>query len=154
MFRTLPRPLADLALLVVRLGLAVVLFAHGYQKLVTNGWQATADGFAGMGIALPEAAATFAIAVELGGAVLLVLGALTAVAGLLVVANMLGALYYAHAANGIFAGEAGWELVAMIAAAALAVAAAGAGRFSVDHALGGARRRGRSRSRNRRAAAA
>ncbi|MCU1405624.1 MAG: rane protein-like protein [Glaciihabitans sp.] len=152
MIRTLPRPLADIGLLVVRLALAVVLFAHGWQKLMTNGWEATVAGFAGMGIPLAEAAATFAIVVELGGAALIALGAFTALAGVLVAVNMVGALIYAHAANGVFASEGGWELVAMIAAAGIALASAGAGRLSVDFAAAGSRSRGRSRSRRPRTA--
>jgi len=147
MIRSLPRPLADIALLAVRLTLAAVLLAHGWQKLVTNGWNATAEGFAGMGIPLPEAAATFAIAVEIGGAILLVLGGFTALVGILVVANMLGALIFAHAESGVFVSDGGWELVAMIAVAGLALAATGAGRISIDHAMSGSSR-GRSRSRS------
>jgi putative oxidoreductase len=58
------------------------------------------------------------------------------VAGLLVVLDMLGAALLVHASNGIFAADKGWEVVGAIGAAALALAAVGPGRFSIDHALG------------------
>jgi putative oxidoreductase len=44
-----------------------------------------------------------------------------------------------HAAHGIFAADKGWELVGAIGAAALALAAVGPGRFSIDHAVGARR---------------
>ena len=141
MIRSLPRPLADVALLAARVVLGIVLIAHGLQKL-GNGWDATAAGFAGMGIPAAEVAAAFAIAVELGGGVLIILGAFTSVVGLLVVVNMLGALIFAHAAGGVFVGDGGWELVAMIATTALVLAAVGAGRLSLDARLPGLRRLG------------
>ena len=136
---------SNLARTVLRLALGVVFFAHGWQKLVTNGWEATAAGFSGMGIPLAEAVAVFVIAVEIGGALLLVLGLFTALVGVLVAADMIGALVMVHGANGIFAADGGWELVAMIGAAGIALAAAGAGRFSLDRAGAGSRAHGRSR---------
>ncbi len=57
MIRTLPASVRDVALLLARLVLGVVLVAHGWQKVVTNGVGATAEGFAGMGIPLAPVAA-------------------------------------------------------------------------------------------------
>ena len=37
MNRTLPKPAGDVALLVARLLLGTIMFAHGYQKLVVSG---------------------------------------------------------------------------------------------------------------------
>jgi putative oxidoreductase len=141
MIRSLPRPLTDIALLASRIALGVVLIAHGLQKL-SNGWDATAQGFAGMGIPAADVAAAFAIAVEIGGGALIILGAFTTVAGLLVVVDMAGALIFAHASAGVFVAEGGWELVAMIATTALVLAAVGAGRLSLDARLPGLRRLG------------
>ncbi|TQL54523.1 putative oxidoreductase [Subtercola boreus] len=106
------------------------------------------EGFAGMGIPFAEAAAAFTIAVELAGGLLLALGAFTAVAGILVAVAMAGALVFAHAGSGVFAADGGWELVGMIGATGLVLAAVGAGRLSVDGLLG----RGAARSRTRRPA--
>ncbi|SDS81961.1 putative oxidoreductase [Nocardioides scoriae] len=130
----LSTPARDLALLLARVGLGVVLVAHGWQK-ATTGFAATADGFGSMGIPLPEAAAGFAIGVELVGGVLLVLGLLTPVVGVLVLANMAGAWWFAHRDAGLFVTEGGGELVLVIGVLGLALAAVGAGRISLDHAL-------------------
>jgi putative oxidoreductase len=138
--RALPAPARDVVLLLVRILLAVVLIAHGWQKLVTNGVGATAEGFAQMGIPLAPVSALFAVVVEVLGGLLLLVGALTPVVGLLVVLNMLGAAFFAHLGNGVFVGNGGWELTGVIAAVALALAAAGAGRFSVDHLITARRR--------------
>ncbi|MCU1530534.1 MAG: hypothetical protein JWO49_2641, partial [Arthrobacter sp.] len=44
-----------------------------------------------------------------------------------------------HAPAGVFVSEGGYELVLALGAAALAIALAGPGRWSVDHALFGRR---------------
>lgn len=50
---------------------------------------------------------------------------LTPPAALRVALTMAGAYLFAHAGHGIFASDGGWELVGMIAAAALALVGAG-----------------------------
>jgi putative oxidoreductase len=112
--RTLPPSVRDGALLVARLLLGVVLIAHGWQKVVTNGLGGTAEAFTRMGVPAAPVSAAYAGIVELVGGALLLVGAATAVVGVLVVLDMLGA-------------------------AALVLAAVGAGRYSVDHALGARR---------------
>lgn len=139
MISALPAPARDAALLVARLVLGVVLIAHGAQKFFTNGIDGTATGFAGMGIPLPTVSAVAVATIELVGGALLLLGLGTAVVSLLVVLIMLVAALLVHAGNGIFVSNGGWELVGMIAAAALALAAVGPGRLSVDHAIGARR---------------
>jgi putative oxidoreductase len=129
--KTVSHPVQDLALLGTRLVLGVVLVAHGWQKL-DQGIGATASGFDQMGIPGPTAAAWFATSVELGGGVLLLAGLATRLVGVLVVANMAGAFWFAHRGTEVFASEGGWELVAVIAAASLGLVAAGAGRLSLD----------------------
>jgi putative oxidoreductase len=133
--RTLPPSVRDAALLVARLLLGVVLIAHGWQKVVTNGLGATAEGFGRMGVPAAPVSAAYAGIVELVGGALLLVGAATAVVGVLVVLDMLGAALIVHGANGVMVTNGGWELVGVIAAAALVLAAVGAGRYSVDHAV-------------------
>lgn len=135
MIHRLPAPAHDIALLLARVVTGVVLIAHGGHKLVTSGVAGTAEGFEGMGVPAAPVAAVIAIVVELLGGVLLVAGAATAVAGVLVALVMLGAGLFAHLGTGVFVSAGGWELVGVIGAAALALAATGAGRFSVDRAL-------------------
>jgi putative oxidoreductase len=127
----------DVAVLVARVVLGVVLLAHGWQKVFSYGFAGVTATFAKSGVPLPPVSAAYASAVELVGGVLLVLGALTSVVGVLVVLDMLGAYTFVHAGHGVFAESGGWELVAVIAVGALLLAASGPGRFSVDHAFGG-----------------
>lgn len=131
-------PAADLALLLARVALGAVMVAHGLQKLDQGGLGGTADGFAAMGIPAPTVAAAFAIAVEVGGGVLVLLGALTPVVGVLWAANMAGAWWYVHR-DAFFAGEGGYELVMVLGVLGLVLAGTGPGRVSVDALL--ARRR-------------
>ncbi|GGO89611.1 hypothetical protein GCM10011584_19460 [Nocardioides phosphati] len=135
----------NLALLGVRALLGAVLIAHGWQKYNDWGVDATRSNFSDMGIPHAGPAAAFAIAAELGGGVLLLLGLLTPLASLAVVANMAGAFWYAHRGTEIFVGKGGWELVAMIGAAALALFATGAGALSLDALFVGSWRRRRAR---------
>jgi putative oxidoreductase len=132
--RTLPGPAGDIVILIGRVLLGVVLIAHGWQKLFDSGISGTARQFAGVGIPLPTVAAVFAATVEVLGGALLLLGAFTAVVGVLVVLDMLGAAVFVHIpkGEGIFVKTNGWELVGVIAAGALILAGFGAGRFSVD----------------------
>jgi putative oxidoreductase len=128
--------LTDLVLLISRVALGVILLAHGWQKF--NEWtlDGTAAAFADMGIPAATAAATFTTFVEMIGGAALILGAFTPVVALLNMANLLGALVLVHAANGVFVGDNGYELVLALAAGLLVIATLGAGKFSVDGLLG------------------
>ena len=123
----------DVALLVARLVLGVVLFAHGWQKLVINGIAGTYGWFQAMGIPLAIVSTSFVTVVEFVGGALLLLGALTRVVVSLHIIVMIGAAAFVHVSHGLFAQDGGWELVGVIAACELVLAATGAGRFSVDH---------------------
>jgi putative oxidoreductase len=137
---TLPQTARDALTLVARIALGVVLIAHGWQKVAQYGIEGTAGAFAQMGVPLPTVSAVFAAVVELVGGLALLAGAATAVAGVLVVLDMLGAFALVHVGNGVFVTDNGFELVGVIAAVALLLVAAGPGRFSVDHVLAGRRR--------------
>ncbi|MEV6413709.1 DoxX family protein [Kribbella sp. NPDC051718] len=136
--RTLTRPVhaaRDLVLLIARVGLGVVFIAHGWQKFRTNGLDGTAAGFDQMGVPAPTLSAYYAAAVELIGGAALVLGVLTTVAGVLLAIDMAGAFLFVHMSNGVFVADGGWELVVVLGLFALALAAIGAGRFSLDNTL-------------------
>ncbi len=132
---SVPGPARDVLLLLTRVVLGVVLIAHGWQKFAQYGIAGTASSFAQVGVPLPTLSAASVAVIELAGGTALLLGAATAVAGTLVALVMLGAFALVHVGNGVFVADNGFELVAAIGAAALALVAAGAGRFSVDHAL-------------------
>ncbi|PWH06159.1 hypothetical protein DEO23_10175 [Brachybacterium endophyticum] len=138
--------LRDLGLLIARVVLGVVFAAHGAQKFWQFGLGATSQNFAGMGVPMPELAAPVVAALELIGGIALVLGLLTPWAGILLAIDMLVAAVLVHASAGIFVDGGGWELVGALGAGALALAAAGAGRISLDHAILG-RRSGRRSAR-------
>ncbi|GAA1721301.1 MULTISPECIES: DoxX family protein [Dietzia] len=122
----------DIGLLLTRVLLGVVLIAHGWEKLVTNGAGATGQFFDSVGVPAAQAAAVFAGVVELAGGILLVLGLLTQVVAALVVVVMVGAYVFVHQGAGIYATNGGWELVAVIALAVAVFGLVGTGRYSLD----------------------
>lgn len=127
----------DIATLVARLGLGLVFIAHGWQKFDTNGLDATAAGFEGMGIPIPTVSAYFSTFVELIGGGALILGIFTPIVGILLFLNMLGAFVFVHYEAGVFVGDGGYELVLALGVGALLLAAVGAGRISLDAVFGG-----------------
>lgn len=134
-------PLADAGLLIGRLALGVIFVAHGWQKFNDIGHGGVTAMFKGLGIPMPSLAAAFATWVEMLGGLALILGLLTPVAGVLLAANMAGALWFAHLDKGLFATKGGYELVLILGATALLLACTGAGRFSLDAVLFGGRSR-------------
>jgi putative oxidoreductase len=137
---TLPAPARELAVLVARVAVGLVFFAHGWQKLFTNGIDGTAAFFEQVGVPAATAAAWLAALVELAGGAALIVGLAVPVAGLLLLADMLGAFFFVHAGAGIFVEQGGYELVLTLGAAALLLAVLGAGRYSLDHLILGRRR--------------
>ena len=133
----------DAALLVGRVLLGVVLFAHGFQKVFQYGLGGVTASFAKIGVPLPAVSAGYASIVELVGGALLIAGVATTVVSVLVVLDMLGACVTTGSfLKGVFLTGTthGWELEGSILVGALLLLAVGAGRFSVDHVLLGRRR--------------
>ncbi|KAA0024479.1 DoxX family protein [Antrihabitans cavernicola] len=122
----------DIALLIARIGLGIVFIAHGWQKVVTNGLDATKTGFTGMGVPAPALSAYYAAFVELVGGAALILGVLTSIVSVLLLLDMVGAFFTVHIDKGIFVSDGGYELVLVLAIASLLLAAFGGGRFAVD----------------------
>ena len=132
---TAPSAAASLGLLVLCIVVGAVFTAHGAQKIFEYTIPGTIGSFAGMGVPMPEIAAPFVAFVELIGGILLVLGLFTRLAGILLAIDMVVALVLVHLAAGLWVGEGGYEFVAVLGAAALALALTGAGRFSLDGAF-------------------
>jgi putative oxidoreductase len=131
--RTLSGAAADVALLIARLLLGVIMFAHGYQKLLVDGLGRTTQGFESMSIPVAIVSAAFVTVVEVVGGVLVILGALLTMVAACYLVVMVGAAVFVHIPNGVFAANGGWELVGAIAALLLALAVAGSGRYGVDY---------------------
>lgn len=125
-------PTVSLGLLLIRVVTGIVFFMHGYQKLVDNGISATQQGFDMMGAPLPDITAVIVTFVELVGGAALILGAFTAVTGLILAVDMLAALFIVHIDAGFFAMNGGFELVLLLGSVALGIAIAGPGQYSVD----------------------
>lgn len=139
-------PVRDLGLLLARVALGVIFFAHGYQKVAQFGMAGVTESFRGMGVPAAEIAGPVIAYVELIGGALLVLGAFTPIVGLILAVQMVVAALLVHVPMGVFIENGGWELVGALGAGALMLAAVGAGRFSVDRVLPGRKRRSRGRA--------
>lgn len=125
----------EAALLIARLLLGVILFAHGWDKFQITGLEGISGFFESIGVPAAGAAAPIVGAVEIIGGILLILGLFTRVTGAVVALLMLGAAVFAHLGAGIFVANGGWELVGAIGAGFLAFAAVGAGKWSIDHLI-------------------
>jgi putative oxidoreductase len=139
---------ADLGLLLLRLGLAAMMLAHGYQKFVLQGgfsFGPTQTAFAQLGVPLPQVAGILIIILELAGGVAMVFGLFTVVVGICYAAAMATAVWYVHLPHGFFVADNGYELAGLTGVVALVLAISGAGRISLDRAIFGAKRRRRIR---------
>lgn len=130
---------SDLARLALRLGVGGTLAAHGAQKLFGafggGGLQGTEGAMHAMGFRPGRRSALLAGLGETGGGALLALGLATPAAGATAAATMAAAATV-HAPNGFWATSGGLEYPAVLALVSSALAVAGPGRFSLDHALG------------------
>ena len=130
----------DLGIVVLRLAVGLALAAHGAQKLF--GWfdgpgmDRTAAGLAHLGFRNGRIAATMAGATEAGGGFLLALGALSPLAAAACMGVMMVATWTTTLRNGFVVNKGGYEYNLVLIAGAFAVAGAGPGRYSIDHAFG------------------
>ncbi len=130
----------SIAFLIVRLILGLSFMAHGTQKLF--GWfggggiTGTGDFFEGLGYRPGKAFAAMAAFGETLGGFLTLFGIGGALGPVLIVIVMLVAIGSVHIHKGFFVTNGGWELNAAYIAAAIAVAFAGNGIYSIDGYLG------------------
>ena len=130
----------EYGMILLRLVVGLTLAAHGSQKLFGffggSGTAGTRDFFAGLGFRTPLALAFIAGLSELGGGLLFAFGLVTPFAALALTVVMLNAIGTVHWKKGFFNSAGGYEYNLLIIATAVAVTAAGPGRFSLDHAFG------------------
>jgi putative oxidoreductase len=135
----------DVVPLVLRLTLAVVMFAHGAQKALGwfggDGLRGTLDSLRKSGV--PSPVAVLAIMAEFLGPLGLAVGLLTRVAALGIAAVMLGAILTVHGRHGFFMnwygnqqGE-GFEYHVLTIGLAVALVLNGAGVWSLDAVIAG-----------------
>ncbi len=127
-------------LLLLRVVIGSIFAGHGAQKAFgwwdgpgpagTRGWLGSL-GFRPAGLF-----AALVIAQELGGGLLLAFGFLTPLAALAVTSSMVVAVALVHWKNGFWISKGGFEFNLALSAGAIALAATGPGRFSIDRALG------------------
>lgn len=138
----------DVAALIMRLALGLVMFPHGAQMVL--GWfggygaAATIQGFSKMG--LPPFITVLMMLAEFPGSVMLILGFLTRLAAFGVGCVMLGAVLLVHGHVGFFMnwlgaqkGE-GFEYHLLALGLSVALLIKGGGALSIDRAIAGGKR--------------
>lgn len=123
--------LQPLSLLALRLGLGVIFFYHGYEKLTRNSKDALA-AFTGLG--LPTYVFYIVGTLELFGAILLALGLATRITALLLAAEMGMALARLDVPRGGIYAVHNYELALALCLGAFALVTTGAGLISLDAA--------------------
>ena len=125
---------SEIARLILRGAVGGTMVAHGVRHGRTLA--GTAGWFGSIGFRQPKLQAVTSAVVEIGAGGALLAGVATPLAASAVVGTMAVAGHAVHKPNGFFIVAEGYEYVGNLAAAAVALAALGPGRFSVDHALG------------------
>lgn len=127
-------------LLLIHAWIGVLVAVHGTHKLF--GWfggyglKGNADWFASMGLPFPTAMAVAAGLAELIGGLAFAAGFATPVAAALIVSTLLVAARTDHAGKGFWAFLNGPEYVLTLSVVVIGIAFNGAGRWSLDAALG------------------
>jgi putative oxidoreductase len=130
----------DIALLLIRITLGGVLVAHGSQKLFGlfggHGLGGTAGFLESLGFRPGRLHAWLLSLAETVGGTLLAVGLLTPLAASAVAGVTINAVAAVHWDKGFFVQNGGYEYPLVLALVAVAVPFAGAGDYSLDHALG------------------
>jgi putative oxidoreductase len=130
----------DTGLLILRLTTGGMLAGHGAQKLFGAfegpGLRGTAGMMESLGLKPGRFWGTAAALSEFGGGTLTALGLLYPLGPLGIIASMSMATAKVHWGKPIWASAGGAELPVLNMGAALALAMAGPGRYSLDHLLG------------------
>jgi putative oxidoreductase len=126
----------DTSLLILRVVAGLTFLAHGVNH--ARNIEGTTRWFAKVGFRRAPIQARMSVLVEVGAGVLLVVGLLTNLAAVALVATMTVAALAVHRFNGFFVfrpGE-GWEYVHVLGWVGFVIAWLGGGAYSLDNVLG------------------
>lgn len=130
----------DLAILILRLVVGLLIAGHGAQKLFGwfggHGLKGTAGWLGSTGMRPAGFWAFMAGLSEFGGGLLVALGLLSPLGEMGIIAAMVMAIVKGHWGKGLWNTKGGSELPLVYLVVALALAFAGAGAYSLDAALG------------------
>ena len=121
----------SLTLLLLRCGLGLVFIYHGYPKLIGS-TERFVESFQAIG--LPRYFVYVAGVIESFGGLAIALGLFTPVVGIILLLEMAAAMWKYNFNEGIYAVRE-YELPLILGLASLALAATGAGMFSLDHLI-------------------
>lgn len=123
----------DLAPFLLRVVVGIIFIMHGWQKF-TGGVEGVTGFLGGLGFPMPGIFAVLLIAAELGGGILLVLGAFTHWTAKILAIVSLIALVTVHLQNGFFM-PTGYEFILLILVSCIAIMLTGPGRWALDKQL-------------------
>jgi putative oxidoreductase len=132
--------LANIGILLLRIALGLTFIGHGSQKLFGwfkgSGWQGTTGMITHMGLRPVWFWTLISSLSEFGGGLLVVLGFLSPLGSLGIIASMLTAIIKVHWKAGFWNTNRGFEFPLINLVSALALGLTGPGRFALDTALG------------------
>jgi putative oxidoreductase len=136
---SLPARLSEVAFLVVRVIVGIIIAAHGWQKLTVIGpANFGQDLLAQSGVPLPIFMGYVVTCTEVIGGILLIVGLLSRLVALLLTINLVIATLMVNVHVGLLSSTdgVGAELPLALIAGFLAILLAGPGRLSLDYLLG------------------
>jgi putative oxidoreductase len=129
-----------LGLVILRLGIGLIIAAHGAQKLFGvwggPGMTKWAQSVHRLRIRPAQPWAWVAALSEFGGGLLLAFGLLSPLGSLAIIGAMLVAIATVHLSKGFWAGKGGFEFNLSLIVGAATLAFTGPGPYSLDGALG------------------
>ncbi|MET0612216.1 DoxX family protein [Pseudomonas caspiana] len=131
---------AGYGLTVVRILVGIIFVAHGSQKLFGAfggyGLEGTGQYMASLGLTPGYLMALLSGSAEFFGGLGLVVGLLARPAALVLAATLVVAIFSVHIHNGLFMSNNGYEFALALLGGVVAVLIEGAGKLSVDRAIG------------------
>ncbi|RMQ41934.1 putative membrane protein [Pseudomonas cichorii] len=131
---------AGYGLTVLRIIVGIIFIAHGSQKLFGAfggyGLEGTAQFMESQGLAPGYLMALLSGSVEFFGGLAVLVGLLARPAALGLAVLLLVAIFSVHIGNGLFMANNGYEFALALLGGAIAILIEGAGKLSVDRAIG------------------